>query len=162
MVVHVFDRLPIGEMDNFHEWRENKFPYTFLCTDCKRGFDSLEEVDSCKFCGGPVKTLRSKHTVKSGFTKKTYYRHCCASCDETFTAFKETDTCPNCKSKFLHIYTWDTLGRRERLYIKTQRAIKNIFEKHAEKQQKQQRQQFKLPSIKLSLSKRSEEELPTY
>jgi len=148
----IFDRLPSGSLDDFHKFREGCYNFLYLCKTCNRSFDSVDKANSCKFCGSGVVELRS--TIKG---KTTRYMYHCPVCDKNFTTTEKLTVCNICRTDYLHVYTWDMLRRREKLYIKIRKAFANIF---AARQNQPQLRQMRLPHIAFSSDKG--EELPTY
>ncbi|MCX6815569.1 MAG: hypothetical protein NT120_01835 [Candidatus Aenigmarchaeota archaeon] len=144
------DRLPSGSLDDFHRFREGRFNFLYLCKTCNRSFDSLEKEDNCKFCGSDIVELR-----KTNRGRPTTYRHYCPTCERTFTTTEKLTVCNECRTDYLHVYNWNMLGTREKLYIKIRKSLVNVF---SNKQGNNTRIIKKLPKM----TRPPKEELPTY
>ncbi len=126
MAMDVFDKLPLWTLDAFDKFRDDRYSFLYLCKNCARTFDSKIYVDACKFCGHNVVELRS---IKK---KKTFplnrenrlYRYYCPLCEKNFITSEKLTVCSTCRIDYMHVYTWDSLRKRDRLYIKLSKALK--------------------------------------
>ena len=186
----VYDRLPSGTLDDFDEFRNKAYPYTYLCKSCTRSFDSVEERKSCKFCQGHIVLLRRTEMVPKGLLKRKSpkYFYVCSTCGNEFATDEPVNNCHFCRTKWLHVYSWDDLGKVDKFSIKFMGALKNLVskkEKHRTRihralrennagavsetngnQANFNRNRTKKPARSFSfsnpLSRRPKEELPTY
>ena len=55
---------PIGELDEYHSFREKRFKYIYLCPTCLRSFETQSPTNNCKFCGGNIKRLAPVPTTE--------------------------------------------------------------------------------------------------
>ncbi|MBI3190519.1 hypothetical protein HYZ41_02335 [archaeon] len=162
----ISDHLPSSIMENFHEFRESRYNFLYMCRSCSRSFDSRIALDNCKFCNGSIIELRSvkrgKRNVRS-LVKKPIYRYYCPTCEKNFMTTESIPMCNVCRTDYLHVYTWDTLRRRDKIYIKLNKSLKNVFGREKEARMKPV---VKIPSLSMIPSlnirfSRNDEELPT-
>ncbi len=127
----VYDKLPSGTLDEFDEFRNKTYNYTYLCRDCTRSFDSKTELKTCKFCDGTIVLLRRVDRVKKGVLNKPNprYHYVCSTCDAEFDSDDPINNCHYCKTKWLHVYRWEDLGKSDKFTIKFMGAIKNFVNK---------------------------------
>ncbi len=163
MTSDIFDNLPVSSLDNFHKFRESTYNFLYLCKACARTFDSEKSMETCKFCGNPVTELRSvkrnREALKDGFRKNIRYRYYCPTCEKNFVTTEKLALCNTCRTDYLHVYTWDLLRKRDRLYIKLNKALKTVFENKANKAQT--KITIKRPVFSVNFS-RPKEEVPTF
>jgi DNA-directed RNA polymerase subunit RPC12/RpoP len=59
-------------VDDFDAYRQEKFHYLYLCENCVRSFDSVDEIKSCKFCDSAVILLekRVKESMMKGILEE--------------------------------------------------------------------------------------------
>jgi Zn finger protein HypA/HybF involved in hydrogenase expression len=161
MAVDIFDNLPIWGLDEFENFRNSKYRFLYLCRNCARSFDSDEALNKCKFCGQQVMELRTakkeRESWKSGFKKRTMYKYFCPTCERSFVTNEKMAVCNRCRTDYLHVHTWNMLRRRDKFYIKLNKAMKNVFR---EKEGKAERKKFNF-SFNLQRANK-QEELPTY
>ena len=55
--MELYSDWPIGELDEYHSFREKKYKYIYLCLNCLRSFESATPTNNCKFCSGEIKRL---------------------------------------------------------------------------------------------------------
>ena len=133
MSYSVHDNFGIEGLHHFMAFRDNRYNFLYICKNCTRSFDSNESTDKCRFCGHQVTEIRSikrgRGNWKQGFNKKVLYRYFCPTCEKNFTTTEKLAICSECRTDYLHVYTWDMLRKRDKLQIKLNRAIKGIFRK---------------------------------
>jgi rRNA maturation endonuclease Nob1 len=135
----IFDNLPIVSNDKFNEFRQRRFNFTYYCKNCVRSFDMENSTDRCKFCGqSNILEIRSVLREESRMPgpSRIKFRYFCASCEKNFISYDSLSICSNCRSLFLHVYTWDRLRRRDKLYIKLQKSLRRPFEQKSSVQKK--------------------------
>ncbi len=182
MIMSTFDRLPVGTMDDFHHYREEKFNHLYFCRNCARSFDTVAEVANCKFCDSEeLQIIASK---KSPAAQKAHYRYFCPVCEKTFVAaHHKIKNCEFCGSRHIHLYKWERNRRdefRTRLWrffdriMKRAQGIEEIdeaniansaIEKHETKKEAKSGlklpEKIKLPEFNFNFRSRNEEEMPT-
>ena len=133
----IFSDLPVSVMENYHKFRESHYNFLYLCRSCARSFDSKQAVEVCKFCDNSVIELRSLRRMQSGwrqgFRKKVMYRYYCPTCEKNFMTTEHMAFCNRCRTDYLHVYTWDKLRNRDKLFIKFNRSFRNVFTNKASK-----------------------------
>lgn len=159
MTYYAHDKWDIEGMKAFDTFRDERFNFLYLCKNCERSFDSIEQREDCKFCGHKVielkSTKRTTGSLKQGLTKKAVYRYFCPTCERNFISTDKLAVCNECRTDYLHVYTWDMLRRRDKLQIKLNKAVKDVFGRVETRP--------KIGIRKISLfSSRKDEELPSY
>ena len=153
----IFENVPPSIMLGFNEFRESRYNFLYVCRSCGRWFDSKKAMCNCKFCNGSIIELGSKKTEKkfAGMVKKPMYRYYCPTCEKNLITTENLPMCNMCRTDYLHVYTWDTLRKRDRFLIKLNKSLRNVFS--GEKGAKT-KISIKIPSFSFQ---RIDEELPT-
>jgi len=129
MAEDVYDKIPLWLLDSFDKFRDDRYDFLFLCRGCQRAFDSKGHVENCKFCGDKVTEIRSVKRKKPFPLNREnrLYRYYCPLCEKNFLTSEKLTVCNSCKTDYMHVYTWDMLRKRDRLYIKLNKALKMVF-----------------------------------
>lgn len=128
----MYDRLSPGEMTDYHDFRNSNFGYLYFCPHCVRSFDAEHTHSECKFCGGPINTLK-KPTKPAHKGKHNVFRYYCPKCQKTNFSEEERDSCQLCGGKIIHSYSWKNAGIRERMRTRFMKIRKTIFHSRPKK-----------------------------
>ena len=103
----------IGDIDDFHAFREKKYNFLYLCNTCARSFDSILSMSECKFCSSPVKELsaRQNHPLIG----ESYFRYYCSKCEKNFLSPVKHDECQICGFRIVHFYKWQDMPLKDKL-----------------------------------------------
>jgi len=111
-----------GDVDDFHEFREKKFNFLYLCKKCARSFDAINAMEQCKYCSSPVTELAAKK--RHPLLTASYYRYYCPKCERTFRSAVKHEECQVCGLRTISVYKWEDIPLLDKLMIRAFKVIK--------------------------------------
>jgi hypothetical protein len=65
MGMELYADWPVGELDEYHSFREKKFKNLYFCPSCSRSFETVAPTEKCKFCAGDIRAMTPIPTTES-------------------------------------------------------------------------------------------------
>jgi len=75
MGIELYADWPVGELDEYHSFRERRFKYLYFCPSCSRSFETAAPAEKCKFCSGSISSMTpipttEEYTVEHDLKKR--------------------------------------------------------------------------------------------
>ncbi|MFH0832490.1 MAG: hypothetical protein V1900_02080 [Candidatus Aenigmatarchaeota archaeon] len=138
--------LPQGSLDEYHEFRTQKYHHLYFCQKCVRNFETIEAVDKCIHCSDEV--VEIPRVEKKIIPIKKRFRYYCSACEKSFESEFKHDECQICGNKIVHFYRWEELGMRDRIFIRLFKTFR--YTKPREKSEKKLAlPKFAMPKIEM-------------